>query len=112
MVGTGDSIAVGRVSGERTARLPTTRGPAGARHLRESEATFYQWKSKFAHLGVSELQRLTNVPLGRYATLLNMYRAILQPSAPRWKMKSSRFASAVVLPVASTVCSPWLRVSA
>ena len=28
------------------------------RHIGVSEATFYQWKKKFAHLGVSELRRL------------------------------------------------------
>ena len=29
-----------------------------ARQIGVSEATFYQWKKKFAHLGVSELRRL------------------------------------------------------
>ena len=28
------------------------------RQIGVSEATFYQWKKKFAHLGVSELRRL------------------------------------------------------
>ena len=34
--------------------------PAGdvCRQLGISEATFYQWKKKFAHLGVSELRRM------------------------------------------------------
>jgi putative transposase len=34
--------------------------PAGdvCRQLGVSEATFYTWKKKFAHLGVSELRRL------------------------------------------------------
>ena len=34
--------------------------PAGdvCRQLGISEATFYQWKKKFAHLGVSEMRRM------------------------------------------------------
>ena len=32
--------------------------PAICRQLGVSEATFYAWKKKYAHLGVSELRRL------------------------------------------------------
>ena len=37
--------------------------PAGdlCRQLGVSEATFYAWKKKYAHLGVSELRRLRQV---------------------------------------------------
>src|SRR5213593_3808701 len=43
--------------------------------------------------------------------LLNMYRAIFQPFAPRVKTKSSRFASGPLAPVATTVAVPaeWVR---
>ena len=41
-------------------RQADTGTPVGdvCRQVGVSEATFYQWKKKFAHLGVSELRRL------------------------------------------------------
>src|SRR5207253_6949507 len=56
------------------------------------------------HLGVAARRRHIQV-LGQDA-LLNRYRAIFQPFGVRAKMKSSRFASGPVAPVATTVDVP------
>jgi putative transposase len=53
------------------------------RHLGISEATFYVWKKKFAHLGVSELRRLRqleeeNGRLKRLVADLTLDKHILQ----------------------------------
>lgn len=41
-------------------RQADTGTPVGdvCRHVGVSEATFYQWKKKFAHLGVNEVRRV------------------------------------------------------
>ena len=53
------------------------------RQIGVSEATFYQWKKKFAHLGVSELRRLRqledeNGRLKRIVADLSLDKEMLQ----------------------------------
>ena len=52
------------------------------RQLGVSEATFYAWKKKYAHLGVSELRRLRqledeNARLKRLVADLTLYKHML-----------------------------------
>ena len=60
------------------------------RQLGVSEATFYLWKKKYAHLGVSELRKLRsledeNARLKRLVAELSLDKAILQDiNSKKW----------------------------